>query len=59
MKNSTTSKILVVGATGFLGMEICRQLIAANKNVSGLVRKTAAQEKVNALKSTGCTDGRG
>lgn len=53
MKNSTTSKILVVGATGFLGMEICRQLIAANKNVSGLVRKTAAQEKVNALKQLG------
>jgi uncharacterized protein YbjT (DUF2867 family) len=34
-------------------MEICRQLIAANKNVSGLVRKTAAQEKVNALKQLG------
>jgi uncharacterized protein YbjT (DUF2867 family) len=53
MKNSTTSKILVVGATGFLGMEISRQLIAANKNVSGFVRKTAAQEKVNALKQLG------
>jgi uncharacterized protein YbjT (DUF2867 family) len=53
MKNSATSKILVVGATGFLGMEICRQLIAANKNVSGLVRKTATQEKANALSQLG------
>jgi uncharacterized protein YbjT (DUF2867 family) len=53
MKNSSTSKILVVGATGFLGMEICRQLSAANKNVFGLVRKTAAEEKVGALKQLG------
>lgn len=53
MKNSSTSKILVVGATGFLGMEICRQLSAANKNVFGLVRKTAAEEKLSALKQLG------
>lgn len=53
MKNSSTSKILVVGATGFLGMEICRQLIAVNNNVFGLVRKTAAEEKVSALKQLG------
>jgi len=53
MENSRTTKILVVGATGFLGMEICRQLIAANKNVFGLVRKTAAEEKVSVLKQLG------
>lgn len=53
MKNSGTSKILVVGATGFLGMEICRQLAATNKNVSGLVRKTADQGKANSLKQLG------
>ncbi len=53
MKNRNTSKILVVGATGFLGMEICRLLTAANKNVSGLVRKTSAAEKVNSLKQLG------
>jgi len=53
MKNASTTKILVVGATGFLGMEICRQLTAANKNVTGLVRKTSAEEKVNALKQLG------
>lgn len=53
MKSTNTSKILVVGATGFLGMEICRQLTAANKNVTGLIRKTSAAEKVNALKQLG------
>ena len=53
MNTSNEPKILVVGATGFLGMEICRQLAAAKKNVSGLVRKTAAQEKTNALKQQG------
>lgn len=53
MKNSAISKILVVGATGFLGMEICRQLIAANKIVFGLVRKTSANEKTNALTQWG------
>lgn len=54
MKNSAAeSRILVVGATGFLGMEICRQLKAANKNVTGLVRKTSSEEKVKALKQLG------
>lgn len=53
MKNSSTSKILVVGATGFLGMEVCRQLTATNKNVYGLVRQTAAEEKVSVLKQWG------
>lgn len=52
MKNSPT-QILVVGATGFLGMEICRQLTTAHKNVTGLIRKTSAEEKVNALKHWG------
>lgn len=54
MKNSATdSKILVVGATGFLGMEICRQLTANHKNVFGLVRKTAAEDRTKALKQWG------
>ncbi|NJN42912.1 MAG: SDR family oxidoreductase [Flammeovirgaceae bacterium] len=54
MKNSATeSKILVVGATGFLGMEICRQLKANHKNVFGLVRKTAAEDRTKALKQWG------
>jgi uncharacterized protein YbjT (DUF2867 family) len=52
MKNSE-SKILVVGATGFLGMEICRQLTASHEKVFGLVRKTAAEEKTIILKQWG------
>jgi NAD dependent epimerase/dehydratase family enzyme len=39
MNNSNNSStVLVAGATGFLGSEICRQLIEKNKNVKGLVR---------------------
>ncbi len=54
MKNKPNeSTILVVGATGLLGMEICGQLTALNKNVKALVRKTSAAEKVNALKQLG------
>lgn len=54
MQNSKKeSQILVVGATGFLGMEICRQLTAINKNAAALVRKTSATEKVSALKQLG------
>lgn len=54
MKNSATeSKILVVGATGFLGMEICRQLKVNHENVFGLVRKTAAEDRTKALKQWG------
>ena len=47
------STILVVGATGYLGMAVCQQLTAAHKKVTGLVRKTAATDKVNALKQWG------
>jgi NADH dehydrogenase len=46
---------LVVGATGFLGSEICRQLAAEGKPVRGLVRATADQAKVDKLKSCGVT----
>lgn len=54
MENSTSkSQILVVGATGFLGLEICKQLTSTGKNVTGLVRKSSATEKVNALKQWG------
>lgn len=53
MRKSTEIEILVVGATGFLGMEICRQLTSLNKRVSGLVRTTSAKDKVDALKQLG------
>ena len=49
--NSTT--VLVAGATGFLGSEICRQLISKNKNVRGLVRATSDSNKVAQLKELG------
>lgn len=45
--------VLVVGATGFLGMEICRQLLAANKKVKGLVRITSDKNIVDGLKQMG------
>ena len=52
-KISNESAILVVGATGFLGMEICHQLTAANKNVNGLIRQGSAKERVNTLRQLG------
>jgi NAD(P)-dependent dehydrogenase (short-subunit alcohol dehydrogenase family) len=42
-KNTKNSTVLVVGATGVLGMEVCRQLAAAGKKVKGWVR-TSSQE---------------
>ncbi len=54
MNNSNNSStVLVAGATGFLGSEICRQLIEKNKNVKGLVRATSDANKVAQLKELG------
>lgn len=53
MNRLNESAILVVGATGFLGTEVCRQLIAKNKNVIALIRKTSSPERVNTLKQLG------
>src|SRR5437868_951586 len=54
MKNSNdSSTILVAGATGYLGSEICRQLISKNKNVKGLVRATSDPNKVARLAESG------
>ncbi|GAK53501.1 NmrA family protein [Candidatus Moduliflexus flocculans] len=44
---------LVIGATGFLGNEICRQLAEQGKPVRALVRHTSDQAKVDALKGYG------
>lgn len=41
---------LIVGATGLLGSEICRQLTAAGKSVRALVRPTSDHAKVEGLK---------
>ena len=45
--------VLVVGATGFLGSEICRLLVAEGHAVRGLVRETSDPERVSALRSMG------
>ena len=43
--------ILVVGATGPLGSEICRSLRAAGQPVCGLVRASSGREKVEQLQA--------
>jgi len=51
--SNNSSTVLVAGATGFLGTEICRQLIEKNKKVKGLVRSSSDAVKVNRLKDMG------
>ena len=46
--------ILVAGATGALGGEICRRLIARRELVRVLVRPTSDAAKVEALRASGC-----
>ena len=46
---------LVIGATGLLGGEICRQLRQAGKPVRALTRATADPVKVEQLKRSGAT----
>src|SRR6187401_3226412 len=54
MSNSNKpSVVLVAGATGFLGAEICRQLREKGKKVKGLVRATSDANKVAQLKALG------
>src|SRR5258708_6879646 len=54
MNNSNNSSIvLVAGATGYLGSEICRQLVSKKKEVRGLVRATSDSNKVAHLKELG------
>ncbi len=45
--------ILVVGATGSVGSEICRRLIAESKPVRALVRRTSDSGKVARLRNMG------
>ena len=45
--------ILVVGATGFLGSEICRRLTQAGQSVRGLVRTTSDPNVTSNLKEMG------
>src|SRR5690348_8350303 len=45
--------ILVVGATGLLGSEICRRLVERGEAVRGLVRKTSDPVTVERLRAAG------
>ena len=45
--------ILVVGATGLVGGEVCKKLAARGEKVRALVRTTSSKEKVEALRSAG------
>ena len=54
MNNSNNlSTVLVAGATGFLGSEICRQLSEKKIKVKGLVRTTSDANKLTHLKELG------
>jgi uncharacterized protein YbjT (DUF2867 family) len=44
---------LIVGATGLLGSEICRQLGSQGNPIRTLVRDTSGAEKVAQLKALG------
>ena len=48
-----TSTVLVAGATGLLGNEICRQLRAKNLSVKAMVRATTASDKIEKLTRLG------
>jgi uncharacterized protein YbjT (DUF2867 family) len=52
-ENLKGSSVLVVGSTGLLGMEICRQLTKTGINVKALVRTSSDYKKVTALKEMG------
>jgi uncharacterized protein YbjT (DUF2867 family) len=45
--------ILVVGATGLVGSEVCQRLTRRGEAVRALVRVTSSRDKVEALKSAG------
>jgi uncharacterized protein YbjT (DUF2867 family) len=45
--------ILVVGATGLVGSEVCQKLIGRGEQVKALVRTTSSKDKIEALRSSG------
>ena len=49
----TNQTVVVVGATGFLGMETCRQLSDASYDVRGIVRNSSNEEKIYNLQQLG------
>jgi NADH dehydrogenase len=47
------STILVAGATGYLGGEVCRRLVVAEKRVRAVVRRTSGPERIAHLEALG------
>jgi uncharacterized protein YbjT (DUF2867 family) len=45
--------ILVVGATGMIGSEVCERLVAQGKTVGALIRPSADAAKVKKLEALG------
>jgi uncharacterized protein YbjT (DUF2867 family) len=45
--------VLVVGATGFLGTEICRELVNRDYSVKGMIRSSSDPKRVRGLKDIG------
>jgi uncharacterized protein YbjT (DUF2867 family) len=45
--------VLVVGATGLVGSELCQRLMRRGEAVKALVRPTSSKEKIEALRSSG------
>jgi uncharacterized protein YbjT (DUF2867 family) len=45
--------ILVAGATGLVGSEVCQRLMRRGEPVKALVRETSSKEKIEALRSSG------
>ena len=45
--------ILVVGATGLVGSEVCERLIRRDERVRALVRATSSKDKIETLRSSG------
>lgn len=53
IETMTENMNLVVGATGILGLEICRQLAGAGKPVTALIRASSAPARIRLLESAG------
>jgi uncharacterized protein YbjT (DUF2867 family) len=53
MNNSINEKVMVVGATGVLGMELCSLLLEQKTKVKALVRTSSSPEKVKILREMG------
>src|SRR5437773_6404678 len=45
--------ILVVGATGLVGSEVCKRLMRRGERVRALVRATSSRDKIETLRSSG------